>query len=70
MPEISIRQTSSSARPISITGGSFPTWFVATSYQAGTLTGETTISVAGGQIVESWTIWNGPEVLKEIGIFQ
>jgi hypothetical protein len=42
----------------------------ATSYQAGTLRGETTMSVAGGQIVESWTIWNGPEVLEEMGIFQ
>jgi|ERR1700693_1436517 len=38
--------------------------------QAGGLTGTTRISVAGGQIVESWTSWNAAEVLEEMGIFQ
>jgi predicted SnoaL-like aldol condensation-catalyzing enzyme len=37
---------------------------------AGALTGETTISVAGGQIVESWTSWNSAEVLEGLGIFE
>jgi hypothetical protein len=38
--------------------------------QAGTLTGETRISVAGGQIVESWTSWSAARVLEELAIFQ
>jgi hypothetical protein len=37
---------------------------------AGSLTGETRISVADGQIVESWTSWNSAKVLAELGIFQ
>jgi hypothetical protein len=38
--------------------------------QAGGLTGTTRISVAGDQIVESWTSWNAAKVLGEMGIFQ
>jgi hypothetical protein len=38
--------------------------------QAGPLTGTIRISVAGGQIVESWTGWNAAEVLEAMGIFQ
>jgi SnoaL-like polyketide cyclase len=37
---------------------------------AGSLTGETRISVADGQIVESWTSWDSAKVLAELGIFQ
>jgi SnoaL-like polyketide cyclase len=37
---------------------------------AGSLTGETRISVANGQIVESWTSWNSATVLAELGICQ
>jgi hypothetical protein len=38
--------------------------------RAGTLTGTTTIAVARGQIVESWTSWEAAEALEEIGIFK
>jgi hypothetical protein len=36
---------------------------------AGSLAGETRISVANGQIVESWTSWDSAKVLAELGIF-
>ena len=42
----------------------------ASAVRAGSLTGATRISVAGGQIVESWTSWNSAEVLEALGIFQ
>jgi predicted SnoaL-like aldol condensation-catalyzing enzyme len=38
--------------------------------QAAALKGSTRISVAGGQIVESWTSWNAAKVLEGMGIFQ
>jgi hypothetical protein len=38
--------------------------------RAGSLSGETRISVADGRIVESWTSWNSAKVLAEVGIFQ
>src|SRR5256885_1890654 len=38
--------------------------------QSGALTGATRISVAGGQVVESWTSWNSAEVLEGLGIFE
>jgi predicted SnoaL-like aldol condensation-catalyzing enzyme len=38
--------------------------------QAGALRGSTRISVAGGQIVESWTSWSAAKVLQGMGIFQ
>jgi len=34
------------------------------------LSGATRISVAGGQIVESWTSWNSTQVMAELGIFE
>jgi hypothetical protein len=37
---------------------------------AGSLTGETRICVANGQIVESWTSWDSARVLAELGIFE
>jgi SnoaL-like polyketide cyclase len=42
----------------------------ATAARVGSLTGETRISVDGGQIVESWTSWDSAKVLAELGIFQ
>jgi hypothetical protein len=36
----------------------------------GTLTGKTRISMAGGQIVESWTSWSAADALAEMGVFQ
>jgi SnoaL-like polyketide cyclase len=38
--------------------------------RAGSLTGETRISVADGRIVESWTSWDSAKVLTELGILQ
>jgi predicted ester cyclase len=38
--------------------------------RAGSLTGETRISVADGRIVESWTSWDSAKVLAELGILQ
>jgi hypothetical protein len=37
---------------------------------AGSLTGETRLSLANGQIVESWTSWDSTKVLTELGIVQ
>jgi SnoaL-like polyketide cyclase len=36
--------------------------------RASTLTGATRMSLAGGQIVESWTSWNSAEILEKLGI--
>jgi hypothetical protein len=38
--------------------------------RAGSLTGETRISVADGRIVESWTSWDSAKVLAELGILR
>jgi SnoaL-like polyketide cyclase len=38
--------------------------------RAGSLAGETRISVADDQIVESWTSWDSAKVLAELGILQ
>jgi hypothetical protein len=38
--------------------------------RAGSLTGETRISVADGRIVESWTSWDSAKVLTDLGILQ
>lgn len=37
---------------------------------AASLSGETRLSLANGQIVESWTSWDSTKVLTELGVFQ
>jgi len=63
MGSVMLRWTARGASP----GGPGGT---ASADRASTLTGATRFSVAGGQIVESWTSWDSAQALEALGIFR